>query len=92
MPILNNEVVQLGDNLYDLSNGRGIVVSLSEETIEVLFDNGRRISFNKYGQLDGVRRLFWQYPIIIDPPKSLPQWEKIVNVITAVYRLTNHQD
>lgn len=92
MPSLSNEAVQLSDILYDLSNGRGTAVALTEESIEVLFDNGRRITFNAYGQLDGVRRLFWQYPVIIDPPKSLPKWEKIVNVITAVYRLTNHQD
>lgn len=92
MPILNNEVVQLHDTLYDLSNGRGTVVSLTEESIEVLFDNGRRITFNNFGQLDGVRRLFWQYPVIIDPPKSLPKWEKIVNCIVAVYKLTQHQD
>ena len=92
MPIINEEVVSLGDFLYDLSNGRGIVVGLTEERIEVLFDNGRRITFNQYGQLDGIRRLFWQYPVIIDPPKSLPKWEKIVNCIVAVYKLTQHQD
>lgn len=92
MPSLNNEVVQLNDTLYDLSNGRGTVVSLTAESIEVLFDNGRRITFNNFGQLDGVRRLFWQYPVIIDPPKSLPKWERIVRCIVAVYNLTQHQD
>lgn len=92
MPSLNNEVVQLNDTLYDLSNGRGTVVSLTAESIEVLFDNGRRITFNAFGYLDGMRRLFWQYPVIIDPPKSLPKWEKTVNCIVAVYNLTEHQD
>lgn len=92
MPIINNEPVALGDFLYDLSNGRGMVVGLSEERIEMQFDNGRRITFNQYGHIDGIRRLFWQYPVIIDPPKSLPRWEKIVNCIVAVYNLTQHND
>lgn len=90
MPSINDEVVKINDYLYDLSNGRGRVVSLTEDSIDVLFDNGRRITFNALGHLDGIRRLFWQYPVIIDPPKDLSNWKKIVDVIVAVYKLTQN--
>ena len=89
MPSLNDTPVQLNDILYDISNGQGTVVSLTNDTIEVKFRNGRRITFNQYGQIDGIRRLFWQYPIIIDPPKSMDKWKKFVDIIIAVHKLTS---
>lgn len=84
---LNKEVVQIGDTLYDLSNGQGEVTALTSNSIEVLFTNGRRLKFNEHGQIDGVRRLFWQYPVFLDPPKDIKQWEKTVKAMSSIFKI-----
>ena len=82
--MINHEIVHLNDHLYDVLNGRGKVVGLDTNIIEVLFDNGRRLTFDANGCLNGSRRLFWQYPLLIDPPKDTNQWERIKRLIKAV--------
>lgn len=87
MASINKVEVQLNDSLYDIVNGHGKVVALTVNTVDVLFDNGRRLQFDKYGQLNGVRRLFWHAPIVLDPPKDESEWRKIVDTIATVYNL-----
>ena len=87
MPKLNGEVVQVGDRLYDIANGVGNVTVLTEKSIEVLFDTGRRVTYNQVGALNGVRRLYWQYPVFIDPPKDLSAWEKTRNALLAIQNI-----
>lgn len=84
---LSGSPVQIGDEIYDIAIGRGEVSHVGNETIEVLFDDGRRISFNKYGQLNGVRRLFWQYPILVEPPKEKQLWTKLSTTILSIYKM-----
>lgn len=82
--MINNEPVKMGDYLYDLLNGRGKVVATDTTHLELLFDNGRRMTYDRSGYLNGVRRLFWQYPLLIDPPKNAEQWEHIKTLMRAV--------
>ena len=89
MPSLNGTEVRIGDLVYDVTNSSGKVTALTDKTIEVLFKNGRRISFNEHGQLDGVRRLFWHYPIFIDPPKDKVEWEKTLDAVKAIFNIVN---
>lgn len=87
MPVINNETVKMNDIVYDVVNGRGKVVGLSTSTIEVRFDNGRRITFSPEGYLNGIRRLFWHNPLVLDPPKSFNDWEYTKKVIVTTYLL-----
>ena len=87
MPTINKEIVKMNDIVYDISNGRGKVVDLTDSTIEVKFDSGRRITFSPGGYLFGVRRLFWHNPLVIDPPKSLNAWEYARKVVITTYLL-----
>lgn len=87
MPRLNNEEVSIGDRLYDTTNGVGTVSALTDKSIEVLFADGRRITFNEHGQLNGILRLFWHYPIFLVPPKDLRQWEKTMNAMVAIHQI-----
>ena len=85
MPTINKEIVKMNDIVYDISNGRGKVVALTDSTIEVKFDSGLRITFSPGGYLFGVRRLFWHDPLVIDPPKSLNEWEYARKVVITTY-------
>lgn len=85
---INNIKVVTGDYLFDILNGRGKVVATDHNLLEVEFDNGRRMSFDKAGYLNGQRRLFWQQPVIIDPPKDAQLWEHIKKLLTAVMTYT----
>lgn len=87
MPTINKEIVKMNDIVYDIANGRGKVVALTDSTIEVKFDDGRRISFSPEGYLYGVRRLFWHDPLVLDPPKSLNEWEYARKVLITTYLL-----
>lgn len=87
MPKLNNEVVSVNDTVYDVSNGSGTVTAVTEKTIEVLFANGRRITFNQHGSINGIRRLFWHNPIFLDPPKDFSMWQKITYSVINIFRL-----
>ena len=87
MPTINKEIIKMNDIVYDISNGRGKVVALTDSTIEVKFDDGRRISFSPGGYLFGVRRLFWHNPLVIDPPKGLNEWEYARKVVITTYLL-----
>lgn len=86
--MINNEPVKIGDYLYDILNHRGRVVGISDDVLEVIFDNGRRVAFTPTGYLSGTRRLFWQPPVLIDPPKDAERWEHIKNLIVAVNHFT----
>ena len=87
MPTINKETVKMNDIVYDVVNGRGKVIALTDATIEVRFDNGRRITFSPEGYLNGVRRLFWHNPLVLDPPKNLNEWEYARKVILTTYLL-----
>ena len=89
MPKINNETVAMGDKLYDLVNGVGKVVSISENAIEIKFDNGRRITFNQYGMLNGIRRLYWHNPIIAEPPKRLEEWNIVAMTANVTFQMFN---
>ena len=86
---INNSEVKRSDIIYDILNGRGNVATVDTNSIEVLFDNGRRMTFDATGHLNGVRRLFWHNPIMIDPPKSPEQWGYIQNLVVNVNKFIN---
>lgn len=86
--MINGEVAKTGDYLYDLINGRGKVVFTDTNTLEVLFDNGRRVTYDRNGCVGGVRRLYWQYPLLIDPPRNAETWENIKTLMAAVVAFT----
>lgn len=81
---LDGEVVNLNDQVYDIANGHGTVLELSERYITVQFLNRRRLTFKDNGMVGDVRRLFWHNPLVVAPPKSAAKWQHFTHIIAGV--------
>lgn len=90
---LDGEYVNLDDQVYDLINGKGRVVELSNSTVFVHFSNNRRLIFNEKGEYNGVRRLFWHNPIILAPEKNKDSWLGTASIVVgAVNYIKSNQE
>lgn len=85
MASLDNEPVLLNDLVFDMMYGKGEVVSFDDNAMQVLFANGRKITYDTTGHLNGIRRVYWHNPLIITPPKDETKWNAFLHVIVGVY-------
>lgn len=70
---LDGEAVLVGDQVYDLVRGEGVVRELitAADMFSVQFPNGRRFTYNQAGaSAGGVRTLFWSNPVVFTPAKG----------------------
>lgn len=86
MPILNNEVVNIGDKVYDVAKGYGSVVSTQFNEIQVRFNDGQRITYDSVGKYAGVKRLYWHNPVVIEPTKDNKLWGTLVNCLKSIHQ------
>lgn len=84
MATINNEIVSIGDSLYDITHGYGKVINIVFDEIVVKFKNGLVINFDRDGNYGGVRRLFWHNPVVTEPPKNIDTWEALIKCIQAL--------
>lgn len=91
MPVtLDGETVDLGDRLFDLVHGQGVVVetyALSNQ-FRVEFGNDKRVVYDGVGmsRFFRTRTLYWHDPMIALPVKSDRGWLRIKNICAAVVR------
>lgn len=87
MNTLDNSPINLNDSVYDLVYGVGSVTSVTDTVISVKFKNGRTLSYDVGGRINGIRRLFWHDPLIIAPPKNKRIWDTFRRIVLDVYKL-----
>lgn len=85
MATISNENVAVNDRVYDLTQGWGIVIDTTFNEITVRFENGLRVMFDSTGHYNGVRRLYWANPVVVDPPKSSNLWATLTECIKSVH-------
>lgn len=85
MSTINNEIVAVGDRIYDVVQGYGKVVDTSFGDIVVRFDNGIRITFDNTGSYGGTRRLYWHNPVVIEPTKDDKFWKTLRECLLSIH-------
>lgn len=85
--LMDNEVVAVGDQVYDTAFGLGVVTEIRiDRRFVVLFENHRRSVYAGSGYTRELahRTLFWRNPILIAPPRNEQRWslvQRLLNVI-----------
>ena len=82
---MDSEPLLIGDRVYDVVFGTGLVDRLAEgeNRFWVIFGN-RNESYDANGNgRFGVRTLYWHNPFIIAPHKSESTWELMGKLIDA---------
>lgn len=86
MAMISNENAEIGDRVYDVVQGYGRIVDTAFGDIVVRFDSGVRVAFDKTGSYNGVRRLFWHDPIVVEPTKDNKHWQTMRECLLSVHR------
>lgn len=89
--ILDNEIVQQGDKVYDIFYKEGIVTLVRQGEIDVRFvtstGNTKHMTYLGNGVYAGNKRLFWKDPIIVYPPKNDDKWVYIKNAVVKILQI-----
>jgi non-homologous end joining protein Ku len=85
---LHNEIVNLGDKVYDYNRGYGEVVAFRENIVEIDFSSVRA-SYDTNGIQKGrkVQTLFWDKPYVLSPIKNGDGWIKLKEKFDAIHNL-----
>lgn len=84
MPLIDREIVKLDDRVVDIALGEGTVIAITPNDITVKLDNGARVVYDKEGKYGGVKRLYWHYPVVINPPRDSAKWQTLSDCIHEV--------
>lgn len=85
MAKINNESVNIGDKVYDITQGWGTVTAITLGDIIVKFKNGLRITYDTEGNYGGIRRLFWDNPIVVEPTKDQQLWNTLKSCVLTIH-------
>lgn len=95
MPLLDNEPVVLGDNVFSVGYGAGTVVEiLAADRYVVRFGaNGKRVSYEANGVQVRMpyRTLYWIDPIIALPTKRAAYWNRLKPVMAELILLFSNR-
>lgn len=89
---LQSHVVNMGDEVYDLVEGRGTVVAVRNTNISVRFSGNTTYSYNSEGKRLGTvparypALLYWQNPIVMIPAKNEQQWASLCDVFKHAHK------
>lgn len=84
--MLDGYPVNVGDSVYVLGIGSGTVTSInSEGGFSVKTGNGE-IYYRDGGYIGNQRRVYWEDPMIITPPKNRKFWKAFVAVTKVLYQ------
>lgn len=75
---LQGKTVTAGSRLFDKFKGLGIVISLTETTMEIEFPSGEKAIYQAGGYLGGLQRLGWNTRMYVEVP------EDKVNLVSGV--------
>lgn len=82
-PRIDGEYVKLGDSVFDIQKGNGVVDGVYSDGRFSVRHGGGSIYYNDGGTIGNTRqRLFWHDPIQVHPPKSARFW-RIYNMAAA---------
>lgn len=88
MSSLNGRKMQVGDIVYDLLKGAGKVTNDGGGVLNVTVSFGQNgvMNFSQDGKFQGVQRLFWQPPYLIQPRGPNDEaYEKAVGLANVIY-------
>lgn len=85
MATISNENVAINDRVYDLTQGWGVVIDTTFNEIAVRFDSGIRIIFDATGHYNGVRRLYWDNPVVVEPTKNDSLWSTLKECTKSIH-------
>lgn len=84
--LLNGETLKLGDSVYDILHGYGVVDSVNRDgSFAVKFSEGVTQFYSRGGFIGPKRRIYWRDPITIDPPKRERFWRIYVTSAKAQF-------
>ena len=84
--MLDGYPVNVGDSVYVLGIGAGMVTSInSEGGFSVKAGNGE-IYYRDGGYLGNQRRVYWADPLIVIPPKDRKFWKAFTTVCKTFYK------
>lgn len=73
--VLDGDLVQEGDTLFDVLLGHGRVSHIGENSCRVDF-SGRFVNYYENGLFAGAKRLFWRDPVLFIPRRdNTADWE-----------------
>lgn len=84
MATLNGENISVKDRVFDVLKGEGTVTGLEFNQISTLFDDGTRIRYQNEGYYGGIKRLYWQDPVAVEPTKDANRWETMKEFMRSV--------
>jgi hypothetical protein len=85
--MLENEIVNVGDFVYDLILRTGRVTGITPQgSIEAVF-GARTVTYSAGGFLAGAKRLYWHDPVLIVPKKddaeNLNTYRRLIAAVQA---------
>ena len=90
---LQSQTVELGDTVYDLLEGGGVVTSIGDTTITVNFGSVGLYIYNSAGQRLGNTPsrfpvlLYWQNPIVMIPVRNEERWNSMKTLFLNAYQI-----
>lgn len=83
--MINGYVVEVKDRVFDITKGWGTVYAVGEDqSFDVDYGGGSKQHFSTGGFFGTYRRIYWDNPIIIDPPKKASWWEQFVKLVKQI--------
>lgn len=84
--MINKETVNIGEPVYVLGMGPGIVQSVDRTGgFSVKIKGGEVQSFSRGGYVGKRRRVYWHNPLVMDPPKDKRLWAAYTRLATSVW-------
>ena len=87
MHTLDGHQISLGDNVFDVALGPGVVKLLTDAGgVTVEFGRGRVGSYGPGGvaRRFNNRTLYWHNPVVVAPDKGISQWNILRDATTAL--------
>lgn len=84
---MDGELIHLGDQVYVLLKGNGTVTAVFQDgTFEVSHSSGGPQIYTSGGMLGKSRRVFWQDPFLILPPRNSDLWNAYKRTTIPLYQ------
>lgn len=82
---IDKEVVLVGDGVYDLVQGNGVVTQVTGTSFSASY-GGKVYNYTTGGYFNGQprQRVFWSDPIVGHPTKNDGVWTIVSNMVVAL--------
>lgn len=87
--MINGSPVKVGDTVYVLGFGGGLSVDYVHDdgSFDVKVRGNSRAHFSADGSSNGLRQVYWDNPIFIDPPKDVLVWRAFKKMAAAIWEV-----